>query len=508
MTGAHGIFDPVAVAAACRRDRLLPLAQEDLPRFGERGYWRAGAQQLMKVVAGWWVGEAALFADALQLAVAWLDAPESRGHPWGDNAQAHAARHLHARALAHLMSGRNRPPLWEAAASAHDRALEAAGPARVAMLASGAAVCGLMAGRPPGGLPTPAPEDEDGTVIADILARDGDPARIGRQLYARRHALFSERPGLTLTTLFAALFLHRGGVEPLTTALSAGYVVCPELTLPPAMIASGWEDRAEAILTLERQDFARVDRLLGLLGLTRDGETATHDAPPGFASWTRQPDHSLEVDWRAAEDAPPHLEIRGPAAGRLARFFAQGIGGAVRPGPEQALADLLTVPRRATVANPSAAQARWEMLCAAVAGEGVFGDPAGRALVTAGLADSDWRVRMVALWAVGHHRVQGLAARAEAAALPKPGFRGLSQDDRRVLLALRDLAASRSAGRDDIARPGANAGFVARIAALIDAVPDTAQSRADALIRALLRKPLAPGQTPAPSAWKRWMAAS
>ena len=72
-----------------------------------------------------------------------------------------------------------------------------------------------------------------------------------------------------------------------------------------------------------------------------------------------------------------------------------------------------------------------------------------------------------------------------------------------MLLALRDLAAARSAGQPDAVKPGANQGFVARIAALVDSVPATADTRAKALIRALLRQPL-PEDSVA-MAWKLWM---
>jgi hypothetical protein len=182
-------------------------------------------------------------------------------------------------------------------------------------------------------------------------------------------------------------------------------------------------------------------------------------------------------------------------------------GGTVAPDPEESLTELLAVPRRAVPASAAAAEARWEMLCVAVAGEGVFDDLSGRALVSAGLADSDWRVRMVALWAVGHHRRSGLAAKAAGAALPRLGYEGLSQDDRRVLLALRDLAAARSAGRPDLVKPGADAGFVTRVASLIDAVPARAGSRAEALVKALPRRRVSDGDAQVPSAWKAWRGA-
>jgi hypothetical protein len=249
-----------------------------------------------------------------------------------------------------------------------------------------------------------------------------------------------------------------------------------------------------------------LEVILADFGLSRDPDALPQRDPPEFASWTRHPDLSLEVDWHAQSQEPAYVEIRGIEAPRLASMLAGACGGTVARDPEEALTELLTVPQRAAPADAGAAEARWEMLCVAVAGEGVFDDLPGRALVSAGLADSDWRVRMVALWAVGHHRMGGLAAKAEAAALPKSGYEGLSQDDRRVLLALRDLAAARSAGRGDPVKPGANVGFVARIAALLDRVPRIPDNRAEALVMALLRRPAPKDAPPVPSAWKRWMA--
>ena len=220
---------------------------------------------------------------------------------------------------------------------------------------------------------------------------------------------------------------------------------------------------------------------------------------------TRHPDLSLEVDWHAPEQSADYAEIRGREAPRLAVELATACGGTLAPDPEDALTDLLTVPPRARPANAASAEARWETLAAVVASEGVLDDLAARALVSAGLADSDWRVRMVALWAVGHHRMAGLAAKAEAAALPDVSYKGLPQDDRRVLLALRDVAAGRSAGRPDPVKAGADPAFVRRVAALVDTVPLWAGSRDEALVRVLLRRPAPQDGPRVPPAWKHWM---
>jgi hypothetical protein len=70
---------------------------------------------------------------------------------------------------------------------------------------------------------------------------------------------------------------------------------------------------------------------------------------------------------------------------------------------------------------------------------------------------------------------------------------------------MRDLAAARSAGRPDTGRKGANAGFVSRIAALLDELPAQPDDRSEMLLAALLRRGN-PGMPGVPSAWKQWMA--
>jgi len=139
-------------------------------------------------------------------------------------------------------------------------------------------------------------------------------------------------------------------------------------------------------------------------------------------------------------------------------------------------------------------------------------DPvAATALVAAGLADTDWRVRMAAVWGVGRLRIAALADRARAAALPALDDPGINGDDRHTLLALRDAAALRATGAmpetptNDGAGPGGarRAAFVARIGALLDLLPLPPADRSAALIAALARLPLSRGSLP--RAWGRWL---
>jgi hypothetical protein len=249
---------------------------------------------------------------------------------------------------------------------------------------------------------------------------------------------------------------------------------------------------------------ADLERIADGFGLERDRDAIPQDKTPGFASWTRHPDLGLEVDWHADVAGVAHVEIRGADAPRLAHALQTAGVGTIVQDPQAALTDLLTVPQRTAPASASAAQIRWEALCVAVTSASVFDDISGGALISAGLADSDWRVRMVAIWAVACHRMPGLAEKVQAAALPKAGYAGLSQDDRRVLLCLRDVATARSAGRRAPLKPGANPAFVTQVTGFADAVPDRDDTRAAALIATLLRVPLGTAAGVHAPAWRVW----
>ncbi len=483
-------FDPPAYAAAVRRDRFHPLTQDALPRFGPRGLWQAGTEQLRKVLLGWWSGEEDAMAGPFADARRWLSAAPECGAPWGDPALQFAAEHRHARALAALMAGEDRPALWREAAFAHDRALARAGGVGGANLGPGAAVCAAMAGTvTPAGPPSP---------IAEIVGRMPDTLRIGRALYERRAELLAQAPELDVTTLFAWVGLRLGGLPDVLTAIRAAWALDPDLPLPPALRAAGWTDADEARVTLA-DDGRRLDRLLPLLGLAPD-RAGPDD--PALASWTRRPDLSLEVDRHRAGGLFV-LDLRGAGAGRLAAFLQSAGLGAAGPGAEAGLADLLTVPPAAGPASAVTADARWQTLTAALAADTDLTHGAGRALVAAALRDTDWRTRMAALWAIGNQRIPGLAAEAETAPLPPPAFPGLSADDRRILLALRDLAAHRSAGLPDGLKKPTGAGVLARIARLLDAAPADMSDRASGLVATLLRRATT---APIPPAWTDWAA--
>jgi hypothetical protein len=131
------------------------------------------------------------------------------------------------------------------------------------------------------------------------------------------------------------------------------------------------------------------------------------------------------------------------------------------------------------------------------------------ALVAAGLADSDWRVRMAALLAVGRLRLIELADEASRVEVPGTDV-GLDDDERRALLALRDiapaLAGGHPAGRPvhpdpDIARKRAD--FADAVAAAINGTAWPSPTHPAYVLRALA-EPEAVCAT-APPQWRHWL---
>jgi hypothetical protein len=488
-----GGFDPIAAAKGARSHRFYPPTPAHLPRFGEHGVWQAGTEALIDVLSGWWVGEPRRFDDVLAQAWEWLSLPDSEGSPWGDPPLAWEARHRHARAVAAYMLGREDPRLWAEAAAAIERA-RSEGAAEPFVSLGALQLCRCMA-------------QGDAAEFSDPRA---DP--LLQPIAAEGAELLTARPDLEPATLYFYAFGRLASVAPPELCLLFTYVAAPELPLPPALLERGWSDATEARLRLGRDpDFDRLERLLLTLGLSRDPDSAPQPKRPTFASWTKKPGLELEADWHAPDGAQPWLEVRGAGAGRAAAALAEAFGTEPAPAPEAALAELLTIPPAAP--SGGTGNIRWEILSAVVRAAPGVERKAAEPLVEAGLRDPDWRVRMTAVWGVGALGIARLADSAASTPLPPLGFEGLNPDDRRTLLALRDSAADRAAGRNPAPSAfegggpgGANrAAFVARIAALFDGLPSSPRDRHEALVMALLRTP-APERSRIPPAWRSWMA--
>ena len=490
-------FNPAAQSKVLRGQGVRTLTADDLPRFGPTGVWRAGSEQLNSVLTAWWLGEVAGAERALAQARDWLAAPAAQGRPWGQPWQLHEAEHAFARALGEEMGGQGQIALWRAAHEAAARAvaeLDDVGAALVsAKYALSAALCGEV--------PRVIDPDELTETRAVILACLAAPERAAEVIYANAPSLFAVLPDADVTAFMLWHWRGAAGVaRPM--AMCTGYLFAPELSLPIALDVRGWDDATTAQLRVQPEDFARLEQILPRLALLRDRGNAGVGAPMDLASWTRAGDLSLEADWSHKDAQGATLNLRGMGAARVASWLQEVLGRPRSPDPEDALAEMLTVPPRAVPADSGAAEQRWGQLCLALR------DPPGaarmpaRAMVRAALHDSDWRARMVAVWAVGRYRLEGLAAETEGASVPKADAAGLRQADRRVFLALRALSACRSAG---VAFPSKSAdrAFLARIERALDvALEELGFDGEDLVFRVLLR--LDTQDAEVPRVWQSW----
>jgi hypothetical protein len=488
-----------------------------LPPFDPADSWAVEASLLRHIIVGWFVGEEDRIRDRLVRAAAFLDLARDREPEPGGDPLAARVEHDRACAVAHWLLGDSSLQEWRAASESSRKLVERDGAGtsaerlRLALLDAGWAGDGeaITAIR---------------RAAAPLAARERDLAELAEMPpaerpcaaaeYLRLHAAASldTFPGFEAASLFGLAFAANGLIEAPATAFAAAWLLVPGLELPPALRERGWSDSSQGRARMpSRVDFGRLEPLLRTLGLRRDPDSTAQPDLPEFASWTKQPGMELEADWHAPPGEAAWIETRGEGAGRAAALLAETFGGAVAGGDSAALADLLTVPPGAN--SPGNAQVRWEVLTALLRSPAETDRGTAEPLVAAGLRDPDWRVRMTAVWGVGSLRIGRLADAAGSAPLPQLGFDGLNAEDRRTLLALRDAARDRAAGRTPAppdregGGPGgaARAAFVARIGALFDRLAPPAADRHEALVMALLRMP-APGLDRIPRAWKTWAA--
>jgi HEAT repeats len=127
------------------------------------------------------------------------------------------------------------------------------------------------------------------------------------------------------------------------------------------------------------------------------------------------------------------------------------------------------------------------------------------------LEDKDWRVRMTAVLAVGRFRISSLANQARAASLPGTDA-GLRDEDRRALLALRDIAVERAGAGGDRPPVHPEPLIAAKRAAFRKAVEDAmsgaavpAPDNSIYVLRALERPEDVMADPAAPVIWRQWM---
>ncbi len=256
--------------------------------------------------------------------------------------------------------------------------------------------------------------------------------------------------------------------------------------------------------------FARVEDAVVAAELVRDGDAVTRavgsSGAPDFASWSAA--GGREVDYHDADGAR-WLAVRGPGAAALAQSLAAALGGAEAGDPVAALAAVVTV-RSRDAALGAMGRLRWQSLRAAVAAAVPENAVAVTALLMAGLADPDWRVRMTAVIAVGRLRLAGLAVGALAAPVPAAGRDGLGQEDRRMLLALARAAHDRAAGlvpggeSPDPAVAERRRALQAALHAALERLPARATNRAEALLLGLIGGRAAIGAK-VPGQWAAWL---
>ena len=111
---------------------------------------------------------------------------------------------------------------------------------------------------------------------------------------------------------------------------------------------------------------------------------------------------------------------------------------------------------------------------------------------------------MTAVWIVGHHKAPDLARETEAARMPEMSNSGLRQQDRRLLLAMRALAAARSAGQRFDATAASAPAFLNRLSDLLDTLPSAGNDDAAGLLTALLQRAPAGPQEEHPRRWRDW----
>jgi hypothetical protein len=132
-------------------------------------------------------------------------------------------------------------------------------------------------------------------------------------------------------------------------------------------------------------------------------------------------------------------------------------------------------------------------------------------LVAGGLVDRDWRARLTAVLAVGRLRLAKLAAAANRVDVPGTEV-GLDDDERRALLALRDIAPLLAAGQPadgarpvhpdpDVARKRAE--FAARVTAAIEGASWPPPSHPAYVLRALAEPDKV--RSTAPPHWRGWL---
>jgi hypothetical protein len=230
------------------------------------------------------------------------------------------------------------------------------------------------------------------------------------------------------------------------------------MSAPDQIVALAGVAFADIAAAIESKKFVRDP--------DRGGVEIVGEGRPSFASWSGADGDDREVDFHHdGHQGITWLEIRGGDAETLAESLATELCGRRVGSVEDLIVGLMTASsatrRQGRTEKESS---RWHRLQAALAVHGEANAVLVRSLIRAGLLDPDWRVRMTAMLAVGRLRLSDLAPLASKARVPQAGRGGIRQEDRRMLLALRQACHDFALGLPPSAGPGD--GTDAAIAAL------------------------------------------
>lgn len=446
MTG----INPEALAKTLRGGRRLrvddPRAEHEPDAIGNAATWSISA-----IVSAWLVGERARFDTQLHRAIEWLTDAEARDERFGGDPELFAMLRRRALGIGRwLADGGAARDAWHAAAKGGAARFDRAPEAPDAETVAEHVLDWLLAGEPASAVaaakrfPDVAGSRDvaTATMLAAYAAENRPPDRawavaVARLLGSHAEGWWRDGSFLSIAAWTRAIFFDTGLAADPEAALLMLYPHLRGAPLPPELRSRGWEQGEGPVVVPVPAALDRIDLLVEVSGLVRDPDRGK--APHGtmFASWSGAAGDRREVDYQA-EDGDARIEVRGPDAGALAGSLAGGLGSRIAPAPEAALADLLTPPPGPPASATGAI--RWETLRAAIAA--AVPETAGltRALVAAGLRDSDWRVRMTAVLGTGRLGLADLGEAAFAAPVPEAGTSGLGQEERRALLALRHAA--------------------------------------------------------------------
>lgn len=523
-------FDPQVLRTALRegrhgvlRDPAAVYADQDAP--GDVARLAIGL-----VVEAWLAGERWRAAPALAEAARRLEAAEAADEAIPDHPLLHAAGRRRALGLARWLTDDGDATAADRSALMSSRAyLEALRNDGAALADFVEAVLGdalldaLLAGRPREGLAAFGRIAREARAagrlrasallaleLCEELAHAGwRPALLAaaeKGLARLGDGAFIASEGPTTAARWLRLVFHDSGVIRDAEAALVKLYDLDESLIPP-WLAGDAETASRHILlpagtgaeTIEAAAIPLGYRREAGAGRARAGGAREAGAP---VSWSRPQADEGELDLETDEGGVV-LALRGLLAPIHGRALAAALGGLIAGAP----LDLTSVARLASGRLAGAGGlSRWQTLQELSRRADRAEPRLLAALVEAGLADADWRVRMTAALAVGRLRIAALAAACRAAQPPLPAEKLVPQEERRCLLVLRDAAALLAEGRS--AEPEGSAArreAFAEARAILAGEAGGPWTRMRALAAVLLGDAPPEGAS-IPPEWRRWMA--